>query len=67
MFSRSSNLAVAAAVLTAVAGYTTNGSAVIADIFPPAQRGTASGVFMISMLIGPVIGKVLYIDMLVLL
>jgi MFS family permease len=32
---------------------------VIADIYPPSQRGTASGAFMIPLLIGPVIGPLL--------
>lgn len=32
----------------------TTGSGVIADIFPPEGRGTASGIFMIPLLIGPV-------------
>jgi hypothetical protein len=32
----------------------TSGSGVIADIFAPDVRGTASGVFMIPLLIGPV-------------
>jgi MFS family permease len=34
-------------------------AAVIADIYPPSQRGTASGAFMIPLLIGPVIGPLL--------
>ncbi|WIA23200.1 hypothetical protein OEZ86_010089 [Tetradesmus obliquus] len=36
--------------------YLTNGQAVVADIFAPAQRGQALGVFMLSLLVGPVIG-----------
>lgn len=43
----------------AVAAFLTTGNGVIADIFPPEQRGTASGLFMISLLIGPLLGPLL--------
>jgi MFS family permease len=43
----------------AVAAFLTTGNGVIADIFPPEQRGTASGMFMISLLIGPLLGPLL--------
>ncbi|KAF6260879.1 major facilitator superfamily domain-containing protein [Scenedesmus sp. NREL 46B-D3] len=42
-----------------VAAFMTNGNGVIADIYPPSQRGAASGAFMVPLLIGPVIGPLL--------
>ena len=35
------------------------GGAVVADVFPPEQRGTASGLFMIPLLVGPIVGPLL--------
>lgn len=46
-------------LLLPVAAFLTAGNGVIADIFPPQQRGTASGLFMISLLIGPLLGPLL--------
>eukprot|EP00775_Hariotina_reticulata_P004208 gene4208-4457_t len=42
-----------------VTALVTTGSGVLADVFPPQQRGRASGIFMIPLLIGPVIGPLL--------
>eukprot|EP00878_Enallax_costatus_P011335 GHUV01011836.1.p1 GENE.GHUV01011836.1~~GHUV01011836.1.p1 ORF type:complete len:533 (+),score=142.22 GHUV01011836.1:700-2298(+) len=43
----------------AVASYNTTGQGVIADVFPPHMRGTASGLFMIPLLVGPLLGPLL--------
>ncbi|KAI9230684.1 MAG: major facilitator superfamily domain-containing protein [Piptocephalis tieghemiana] len=42
----------------------TLGAAVITDIYPPARRGTAVGIFYLGPLIGPIIGPILggYLD-----
>jgi MFS family permease len=37
----------------------TCGQGVIADAFPPAMRGLASGVFIVPMMLGPILGPVL--------
>eukprot|EP00879_Flechtneria_rotunda_P011779 GHRR01012306.1.p1 GENE.GHRR01012306.1~~GHRR01012306.1.p1 ORF type:complete len:533 (+),score=148.56 GHRR01012306.1:152-1750(+) len=42
-----------------VAAYTTTGQGVIADVFAPEVRGTASGLFMIPLLVGPLLGPLL--------
>ncbi|GAX74294.1 hypothetical protein CEUSTIGMA_g1743.t1 [Chlamydomonas eustigma] len=43
----------------AVASFVSVGGGVVADIFPPHERGFASGLFMITLLVGPVIGPLL--------
>lgn len=43
----------------AVAAFLVTGSAIIADIYPPAQRGTANGLFMIPLLFGPILGPLI--------
>ena len=42
-----------------VATFLAVGGAVVADVFPPEQRGTASGLFMIPLLVGPIVGPLL--------
>ena len=42
-----------------MAAYFSLGGGVVADIFPPEERGTASGLFMIPLLIGPIVGPLL--------
>eukprot|EP00775_Hariotina_reticulata_P008932 gene8932-9109_t len=43
----------------AVAAFNTTGQGVVADVFPPHLRGTAMGLFMIPLLVGPLLGPVL--------
>ncbi|KAF6254077.1 major facilitator superfamily domain-containing protein [Scenedesmus sp. NREL 46B-D3] len=43
----------------AVASYQTTGQGVIADVFEPAMRGIAAGLFMIPLLVGPLLGPLL--------
>uniref|UniRef100_A0A383WNZ1 Major facilitator superfamily (MFS) profile domain-containing protein n=1 Tax=Tetradesmus obliquus TaxID=3088 RepID=A0A383WNZ1_TETOB len=43
----------------AVAAYQTTGQGVVADTFEPAIRGTAAGLFMIPLLVGPLLGPLL--------
>ena len=45
--------------LLAVAAYFSLGGGVVADVFPPEERGAASGLFMIPLLIGPIVGPLL--------
>ena len=43
----------------AVAAYFSIGGGVVADVFPPEERGAASGLFMIPLLVGPIVGPLL--------
>jgi multidrug resistance protein len=43
----------------AVASFSTTGQGVVADVFPPHMRGTAAGLFMIPLLVGPLLGPLL--------
>ena len=45
--------------MPAVASFLTTGSSVVADIFPPEQRGAANGMFMIPLLFGPILGPLI--------
>lgn len=37
----------------------TCGQGVVADVFPPTMRGTANGLFLLPMLLGPILGPIL--------
>eukprot|EP00878_Enallax_costatus_P014863 GHUV01015558.1.p1 GENE.GHUV01015558.1~~GHUV01015558.1.p1 ORF type:complete len:334 (+),score=75.71 GHUV01015558.1:1087-2088(+) len=39
--------------------FLTTGQAVVADVFPPAVRGSAFGIFMLSVLVGPVVAPMI--------
>jgi DHA2 family multidrug resistance protein len=43
----------------AVAGFGVSAQAIVADVFPPDQRGRAMGLAMIPTLVGPVVGPLL--------
>eukprot|EP00877_Chromochloris_zofingiensis_P010564 jgi/Chrzof1/5761/Cz16g14250.t1 len=43
----------------AVAAYGSVGQGAIADVFPPEVRGMASGIFMVPLLVGPILGPLI--------